>query len=600
MTMSNREKSTVAHHQDKFASKFQDVDVDEEYEASISYEDGVTEDTKEGYGPVEERGSVIDLEHPADSASELPRKSHLQAQLRRANLQRAGQDWNFADDLDSDEVAAKFDTALLDVAEFALASEGVVLGDIDVANRYVKAVFLHDAWDYDSKPKLEAELKTRSEIADRIGFDSVPDQSMFARVEDDLEEYRSEIEHAAIQAVYAVLRVPIPVPDSVKEAHAPMFSKKVNERKADFDDRQTALRNWVRTLLDETVVPFDFDYKQGASDLVLPFFGLYAHCALQGAGFSTGRNTARTMFPDGDVPSGSGLKKRIFDCELPHLRNEFRGVHDRFFQVASTYGFNSSPRSVAFDPTVENWYGEDDSWTVGSNRNSNAEVWFFAGLGITDLESRFALGLHPVASKTNTTEHMERFLSFASQHFDVDSIYADGEFYDSSAVETCDLLTDGWIIRAKDKGEVADLLEETPEGEIGRKPNIDLSGCSIQPNAFVVPTPDRSRSTSQTRAAYITGYSLDEANIFDLHSEYDERRSIEPLYDQIKNDFHIETKSAERKARFFYINTAMLFYNMHTLINRAPDPEFAFRLDVTHQRVLSAIRDVTIGHYTLS
>jgi len=331
----------------------------------------------------------------------------------------------------------------------------------------------------------------------------------------------------------------------------------------------------------------------------MAYFGLVAHCALQNCGLEVGRTTARTEYPDHNVPSGSGLKKHILNKDLPHLREQFRETHNRFFQLVRTFGFSMEPRNVAFDPTTENWYGEDDSWTIGSNANSNGEVWYFAGLGITATESRFALGLHPVESKSKTTDHMQRFLYFASQHFDLGSVYADAEFYDSDAVETCQSLAGNtWIIRAKNKGDVKRMLQETPKREIGRKQNIDLDGCSIEPNAFAIPTPHRSRSTTQWHTAYLTGHPVHDTDLEELHSDYHERRSIEPLFDQIKNDFHIETSSPERKTRFFYINTAMLYYNFHTLINRVPSPDYKLRFDVASQRVLSAIRDVTIGHYS--
>jgi hypothetical protein len=91
---------------------------------------------------------------------------------------------------------------------------------------------------------------------------------------------------------------------------------------------------------------------------------------------------------------------------------------------------------------------------------------------------------------------------------------------------------------------------------------------------------------------FMTDLSPDETDLRSIYYIYQKRWSIETFFDQLKNDLAAPSNSPSAELRFCLLNIAALYYNFHTLMNRAPSPTYGLRLDVPFYEVLIAIVDV--------
>lgn len=164
---------------------------------------------KGGYGDVEDRGIDVQLTCPVDDLNELRKKFHLMVQQSNVDLPVEY----------TDEVEALVDERLLDIAEFYFACVDLSINELSAPLQHAKAQYLHDAWTLNSKPKLNTHLERQDGIADRLGFEPVPDQSIFWYHEQKLKGTgeREKISKAAEHGVYSLLRNDVPLPEEVFE-----------------------------------------------------------------------------------------------------------------------------------------------------------------------------------------------------------------------------------------------------------------------------------------------------------------------------------------------------------------------------------------------
>lgn len=209
-------------------------------------------------------------------------------------------------------------------------------------------------------------------------------------------------------------------------------------------------------------------------------------------------------------------------------------------------------------------------------------------------EARFALGIDLVTDKSETTEHFRYQLRTAAKQGDVGRIHIDREFYDGDAVRACRAIAGReWAIWAKRKGEVKELLNETPEVEPGFRENIDFSDVTPSVNAYVHPVPPWLRNkNNDTHLAFLTDLSPAETELSGIYDRYHKRWTIETFFRQIKHGFGSPTSTPDPTLQWFLLNVGMVYYNFHTLINRAPSPKYGLRLDVTFYEVLLGVVDV--------
>lgn len=550
------------------------------------------------YGLVAQRGQDVKLEHPVEDVEELYHEAHLTVQFgeaHRSSDDKAGKELSGEQPTDS---VIKFDEKVLAAAKRVLDAEGVTLDELPGKPRRLLALLLHDAWAMDSYPQLVKHLNEAEATAQRLGFSSVPDQSTFWRTHNNLREegYRETVEAAATRAVHAVVRRGINAPESAIKAHGLDFSVPLDEREIAGPTRRAAIRHWVRSLLDELLEPISFNRSENLRHAVEAIIaavaqGAYAH------GLNSARPTASWYYETSEIPTAGHVSRLLRSVDTQEILRMFTEINRRFIRIASDHGF--------FDRDYN--YALDTSWVVydGKRAGENGELklienpkegtgWLIAALCVMDIDARFALGLDLVEDKSETTEQFRFLLRTAALEGGINRVHIDREFYDGDAVRMCRAVAGrNWVIRAKRMGEVAELLEETPEGESSFRRNIDFADVTPGPNLYVVPVPEAYRDEDgNTQMAFISDLDPDEIDIGDIFKTYSKRWSVETLFRQLKHDVGVETSSPYPEMRLFLLQIATLCYNIHTLLNRAPSPKYAMRLDVPYYEVLIAMVDV--------
>lgn len=142
-------------------------------------------------------------------------------------------------------------------------------------------------------------------------------------------------------------------------------------------------------------------------------------------------------------------------------------------------------------------------------------------------------------------------------------------------------------------------IEDLDDKDIDQRPISDYSSNASSPlekarqwYANVEEDLDETPNVGNksTHATYFTDRSLPERSAGGIRFGYINRWGIEETIRQLKNDFLPFTDSTRPNVRAYYMNTAVLFQNWHTLINRTPSPNLGFRLTVTSQEMLKALQ----------
>jgi hypothetical protein len=547
---------------------------------------------QEEYGAVESRGQDIKIEHPVEDVSELQHRAHLTAQFAAANAAPVD-DFRITELTES--IVAGFDAAIQKYVETALAAEGTSLDELPVPTRHVRAIVLHDAWMLNSWPALEAHLSDTTRVASALGYESVPDQSTFWRASQRLEEagLRETVGNAATRAVHAAVRHGNQIPESVVRAHGLDFSPSLDEREIAGATRRIAIRNWIRLLLDDVLEPVSFDRADNRSHSVNAIFAAIAQAALNN-GMNSAKPVATWYYEADEIPTASQVSRLVRGLDHYEVRPMFTDVTQRFVEIAAEFGFFQEEYDYALDTTWLDRDGEGELVIKNPKATETGQGWQFAALCVMNNEARFALGIDLVTDNSETTEHFRYLLRTAAKHGDVGRIHIDREFYDGDAVRACRVIAGrNWAIRGKRKGEVKELLNETPEGEIGFRENIDFSDVTPSVNVYVHPVPPWLRNeNNDTHMAFITDLSPTEIELLSIFDRYQKRWTIETFFRQVKHGFGAPTSTPDPTLQWFLLNVGMLYYNFHTLINRAPSPQYGLRLNVTFYEVLLGVVDV--------
>ncbi|MFC6861864.1 transposase [Halomicroarcula sp. GCM10025817] len=557
---------------------------------------------KESYGPVEERGRDIDIEHPVDDVEELSHRAHLTVKFADRMRQEATGGPLFLWNGRSSASPTAFDSALLAVADRALTEEGVSVSELPKPEKYVKALLVHDAWKMNSYPALRTHLVEATATARLLGFETVPDQSSFWRASAALEEdgYRDPIRAAATRAVHAVFRWTTVTPQDVVEAHALDHLPHIDERAVAGGTRRTAIQNWIDHVLDKLLAPISFDRASNMQYTVREIVAAVAQATLVN-GLKSSRPTAAWYYDTEDIPSAAQVSSLLGGVTPAETLWMFTDVNQRFIDLASDLGFFARDYDYALDTSWVKWDGkhegrEGELKLIENPKQGESGIgWLFAGLCVSERDARFAFGIDLVEKKSETTEQLRYLLRKAEQVGGVGRVHIDREFYDGDAVRMCRTVAGlNWVIRAKRKGEAATLLDSTPVGESAFKRGVGFSDVTPNPNLYVHPIPEAVRTDGgNTHMAFLTDLSPDLTDLDSIYERYQNRWNVETFFRQLKHDHSPVTRTPYPSLRLFLLNLGTLFYNIHTLINRARSPEYGLRLDVPFYEVLIAIVNTT-------
>lgn len=477
-----------------------------EYSTPIRYDD---HPNKTDFGSVSSRfDGEIELTHPAPDIETLFKTTHLTAQLHHYNRNQRDDDWPFAND-----GTTLYDLAVLDVMDKALDVEGLSPASLAVPTRRFKIVFLKKARQPATHKQFYKHISDSDPVLSELGYSSESDLPGYETLRlasekhvpnelDDAEQ--NALESAVIRAVYAVFRNGIEVPATVSDRYGfDDVTPPLYERAVPRTNKQTALRNWVQFLFDETISPLTFHRSQPRTDFQ-QYLGLFAASALYGCGVQNVANVSDYNYTRDIIPKGSGIGKYIRDDDFPlnsaqaALKNtekqpiteQFDAVHRATLQVADRHGFFSEPRSLAVDLYRIEWNGIENDVTINrppKSENDNRSEWTYAVLGIIDTEARFTLGTRWLPDKSTYPGVVTELAPIVDDFVEVEALYADSEMISGALIEAFRAIAGSdWVVRAPNRTVIKELKGYTPENHIGYVPAVSWK-TSPKPAAVSYP-----------------------------------------------------------------------------------------------------------------
>lgn len=553
---------------------------------------------------ISQRGSKLSVSYPVSTVEELKHLQQIEDQL--AHFNRYNQ--NKIKYSKCHSSISYFDEMLLDGVTIALKNQERIIDskansinslDIDIPNKYIKSFIIKRGRNITAYESLSKYLNDNTELAKQIGFDtSIPDQSTFNRNHTKISKKKTGLEEAITRSVHAAYRAGIATSSDIEEKYGLNTLNKINERKLQLGTKNKAILNWIDLIFNRLTDHISFGRSGSPTYCVTDIVGSLAMAALINGPSST-RRSISWYYDQNDVVSADQLYSLIKQDWLnkDRIGQMFWNANLEIIELADKIGFFNSEQSVAADTTWINWSGSGDNKELKLINNpeecESGRGWCFAALGLMSRQSRFALSIDHIDNKDETVGNFRNHLRDVSESaINIRRIHTDREFYSSSAIRMCRAIAkNNWCIRIKTRedGDPPAVVEETdpdPGQPIIIK-DVPFSDVSPNPNVSVHRIPDSSNKDID-KMGFLTDCEFDNTKN-DLYHSYNHRWSIETYFDQLKNALAPSTKSPNPEVRLFLLNIGTLFYNIHTLINRARSPQYGFRLDVTYYQILQAI-----------
>jgi hypothetical protein len=539
-----------------------------------------------------DRGHDRVIEFPTKSVEELHHLKPLSVQAAVNNRKKFSSPIGGLDKL---EKRYQIDQDIINILSRALGAEGFDIEDFSCSPRHIKAFIIHDVRAMESIPHLVKYLNDNIALANKIGYEEVVSKTRYYDINQELKDNdeRHIISNAAERIVHALWRNGYPLPPSILAAHGlnvdyPLESSSVGDA-----TRRAAIHNWIDFLLPRLIEHVSFDRASNKSYLVPHVIGSLAQAALANGIYASSR-AAGWHYADSELAGGKQLSNIISRIGTDRQNKMFRKINKEFINIAAELGFFQSGYTYAADTTWIDWYGTDDKEYVIRNpeKCNTGEGWLFASVTIMSKDARFTIGNDIIRDKSNVIASYKQFLADVGRDYPLNGICMDREFMSGDAIRMCRSICDEWIIRAKqlDTGAIPEKLDQTPPDEsFGPKP-IEFASLDTQPKLYIHPLdPSDGIEASSDHMLFLVARCFDEEDGLKIYNTYQNRWSIESYFRQLKHRFSPKTKSTKETERLFLIKSGSLFYNIHTLINRAPSPKYGLRLDVPHDMVLNGI-----------
>lgn len=603
-TMTNEEQHHSVMHTDLSRSESRDQTDDGVDKVASEFKQ---DESETAYSGTENRGRDVTLETPVQDVAELDQYAHLSVLIGESKRDHETYESTTDDEEPTDVGGEAFDMAVLDLAVPTLAAEGLTIETLPVEPAHVRALFLQRARS-ESLREFEAHLKNEPGVTAAVGYDDahgVRSYSTLSRAASALERdgTLSGVENAAKRAVHAAERRGELIPYAARQAHGLVRPAEIDERYIAPHTQRTELIRWVEELLPALTDPITFD-RQDPTYSVQQIIGTLAQAALIN-GIESGPPSTAWHYDASEIPSARHVRRLLRQHDRETIRQQFNEVREQLVEIASEYGFFADAYDYALDPTWvaydgDKEAGDPETYLINNPEECDTGVgWCFTAVTAADREARFMFGVDLARSKDERTGQFRRILWETASHTNIGRLHIDREFYDKDAVQMCRAFTGvNWAIRAKrsENGEVREKFDATPVGESALYTDVEFSGLENTPNLFVYAVPSEYDDLVQAdHIAFLTDLSDETAFLEGMFGRYLNRWSIEITFRQLKRELMPDTTSDNGEFRLFLFNIASIFYNIHTLINRAISPTFALRLDVPYYEVLHAIVDASFS-----
>ena len=449
-------------------------------------------------------------------------------------------------------------------------------------------------------------LSDKPELVTTIGYENgLPHHSTLSRHRDFSEKEEKMLDDTAQQARHGAIRSGRPVPPTLVDKYG---ADSVDPSNVSTAEKMALGEDRVRALFDDLSPYIGFDRDPSAANYQVPttgFYALFAHLALEQVYTETGVRTFRWMDPQPTVPEAKTLFRYIREYSLDEIDEKFAAATEALLARTTP----PSPVHLAYDLTNIRWYGDSTNrWTSGTiPKDNTSSAWHYAVLSAVSGEFRYVLGALPLRDKSHLSGYLLRFLQRAISRFDLDigRIYLDSEMYQQGVISSLRDVGADYLIQAKDKGAISDLLDRAPPGEPATEKRIEFKDYSHarRPNAFAYPIPPEEvggRNQKRDHTAFLTDMDVSTRDLRGLAYQFRSRWNIETSIRELKNRFHGRIQASDREVRAWFFCTAALFYNTYTYLNTTPAVLLHDDVRITGAEVLHILRDATYADYSKS
>jgi len=355
--------------------------------------------------------------------------------------------------------------------------------------------------------------------------------------------------------------------------------------------------------------------------LTMEGIGAIDNCAANGAGETLG--DLKNLHPDlddpftKDGPSGETLLEAIKDLSVDQiasmmnfaLRKAYTRAKPRLQELEHVDGKRFGVRAeIALDITYVAYYGDRDEmeWVQGAPKNKEYN-WChkFATAVVVGENTHYVVGVAPLGSteyaETNafsrdSQSHFigdvaRRLLSIANKYVNIDTVYADREFFAADVIRALELRGLDYVIPAVKTSRLKRYCEEFDSLKQGYDEEHDVpiyveneyaiygqvkygtSNTRILTNLVILPPRDTDPTRGENEPQpFVTNKDVSDEIALDRRwtqkqiRRYLNRAAIEKSYTSIK-ECAAWTTSKEFEVRWFHFTFACLVYNLWLLVD---------------------------------
>lgn len=221
---------------------------------------------------------------------------------------------------------------------------------------------------------------------------------------------------------------------------------------------------------------------------------------------------------------------------------------------------------------------EDYPSMVSGLKDKHKRGYKFATLTIVGRDTPIILAIEPVkensfwetnGDRTPIADVVDRLISKAKEHVDVNKVFADREFdtYDVRGTlhqHGVTYLIPKRLSAKKDLENVEDIKQH-PNADCAVEHDVTLTSTENQHSVDLLYVP--SKGSSDSYAIFTTNADISVERIESITAQYRDRWTIENEYKSIKHNFLPQTCSTDYRVRLFTFVAGVLMYNTWRLTN---------------------------------
>lgn len=564
----------------------------------------------------------LHFEHPVNDVEELTHRKHINKFFRNTNLDSGVELGDNIVNLPEEGLVTEFALEIIKTHGIAFEAEGVPF-DTDeekwirsfsshnFSKQQILILVIYYAHSLPARHTLHGRLKREPEVREKLGFKSeneVPSSSTIGKYDraskktvvktnGDFQSLHKIIKNVACRVVWAAVRNGITLPNTTVKHYEIDLTDKIDESKIPYETIRYAQAHSVHNIITRVAESLTF-HRKNPSYTPETIFGVLAQLALTGGGPTQAYKDVPWHC---DTAGSKDINSIIKRLDMEGVDKQFKDVHRRFFNIVKEEFFSNSNLTVAFDPTLASTLADNSDYTIDSGSGPE-KYWVYPILSIVNQSARFALSVDLAPGRKLKDYNFEEELDSAQEMIDVDFVLLDAEFHSSDIVSTLIKNTESdWII-AINSGRLS--KDERPEktGTViepyheDHWDTISLGGMDVNGVWYKIEKSSNKKEGNDTKQlGYLTSLQPDEVEGKEVYATHNMRDGVETTIGQIKDSFMAQSQTSDEVIKLFYIETAVLFYNIYVLLNRWKSPNLGLRLNPTPRETLRAIRDVCLG-----